>query len=271
MDVTLATAGLILLSPVIALVAIAIRLSMGSPVLFRQLRPGHQGRPFQLLKFRSMTPEAGPDGRYLPEQERVTTLGAILRRYSLDELLELWNVLKGDMSLVGPRPLLMEYMPRYTAEQARRHEVKPGITGLAQVRGRHELPWDERFRLDVWYVDHWSLRGDLEILVATARVMLKGDGRAAAPEFEGVTATSHDTETRGPSPVGSVGAASSRHRDPRRLARRDMTDVPDRSVETNGADSHRARPAGTEATRGPSGASAQCPPGPPHLDNGHAT
>jgi lipopolysaccharide/colanic/teichoic acid biosynthesis glycosyltransferase len=179
MDVVLPVCALIVLSPLIIGIAIAIRVTMGSPVLFRQVRPGLHGRPFELIKFRSMHAEVDAHGRRRSMQERVTRLGAFIRRTSLDELPELWNILRGEMSIVGPRPLLMEYLPRYSAEQARRHEVRPGLTGLAQVSGRHELDWDDRFALDVWYVDHWNLRVDLRIMAATVRSILHGE---ATPE-----------------------------------------------------------------------------------------
>ena len=176
LDASLAGAALIVLSPLLLLVAIVIRVTMGSPVFYRQVRPGHLGRPFEIVKFRSMLPELDRDGRPRPVNERVTRLGSLLRRTSIDELPELWNVLVGDMSLVGPRPLLMEYLPRYSPEQNRRHLVKPGLTGLAQVKGRHHVTWDERFAIDVWYVDHWSLALDLRILRATMAMVLKGQG-----------------------------------------------------------------------------------------------
>lgn len=176
MDVTLAGAALVLLSPLLLLVAIGIRATMGSPVFYRQARPGYLGRTFRIVKFRSMLPELDRDGRPRLVNQRVTRLGAQLRRTSIDELPELWNVLRGDMSLVGPRPLLTEYLPRYSPEQNRRHLVKPGLTGLAQVKGRHLVNWDDRFALDVWYVDHWSLALDLRILRATLAVVLKGHG-----------------------------------------------------------------------------------------------
>jgi lipopolysaccharide/colanic/teichoic acid biosynthesis glycosyltransferase len=147
---------------------------MGPPVLFRQWRPGRFGRPFKLVKFRSLLPEVDEAGQPRAVGARVTTLGSLLRRTSIDELPELWNVLRGEMSLVGPRPLMMEYLPHYSAEQARRHDVRPGVTGLAQVSGRHRLGWDERFRLDVWYVDHRTLRLDLRILAMTVRELLSG-------------------------------------------------------------------------------------------------
>ena len=155
---------------------------LGSPVLFRQVRPGLQGRPFTMVKFRTMTDERGPDGALLPDAQRLTPFGRFLRASSLDELPELWNVLRGDMSLVGPRPLLMEYLPLYTPEQARRHEARPGITGWAQVNGRNAISWTDKFALDVWYVDHQSLRLDLQILCRTVRKVLVRDGISAASE-----------------------------------------------------------------------------------------
>ena len=172
--------------PLMALTALVVRVGMGAPVLFRQMRPGLGGRPFVLLKFRTMRDGAGTDA------ERLTPLGRWLRRTSLDELPELFNVLCGDMSLVGPRPLLMAYLPRYTPGQARRHEVRPGITGWAQVRGRNILLWEEKFRLDVWYVEHHSLGLDLRIIAATAWQVVRGRGVSAAghatmPEFRGNT------------------------------------------------------------------------------------
>lgn len=175
-DVVVAGVAVTLLAPLMAIVALAIRFTMGRPILFRQTRPGYRGRPFQLVKFRSMRGGRDTKGRPLPVNQRITKLGYFLRRTSLDELPELTNILMGDMSLVGPRPLLMEYMPLYTPEQARRHEVKPGLTGLAQVNGRHLLDWEERFRLDVWYVDNWSLSLDLRILARTITQVIRGSG-----------------------------------------------------------------------------------------------
>ena len=174
LDITLATCGLIALTPFMAAAAVAIRITIGEPVLFRQERPGLKGRPFTILKFRSMSSATGPDGELLPEAERLTWLGYWMRKTSFDELPELWNVLRGEMSVVGPRPLLMRYLPLYSAEQMRRHDAKPGITGLAQVRGRHTLDWAERFRLDTWYVDNWSLRLDAWVIRETLSVLLKG-------------------------------------------------------------------------------------------------
>jgi lipopolysaccharide/colanic/teichoic acid biosynthesis glycosyltransferase len=176
MDVSIASLILIMLSIPMLIAALAVRLKMGAPVLFRQLRPGLKGRPFALLKFRTMTDARDGQGNLLPDEQRLTTTGRWLRRLSLDELPQLLNVLRGDMSLVGPRPLLMEYLPLYTTEQARRHDVLPGITGWAQVNGRNALDWEERFRLDVWYVDHRSPWLDLRILGLTVARVLGGEG-----------------------------------------------------------------------------------------------
>jgi sugar transferase EpsL len=176
LDVAGAGLGLLVLSPVMLAVAVAVRATLGSPVLFRQTRPGLGGRPFDLYKFRTMRHAPGPDGHPLPDAERLTGLGRFLRSASLDELPELLNVLKGEMSLVGPRPLLMEYLPLYSPEQARRHEVRPGLTGWAQVNGRNALTWDERFRLDVWYVDHRSFLLDLKILAMTVASVFRREG-----------------------------------------------------------------------------------------------
>jgi sugar transferase EpsL len=178
-DVLGASAALVVLSPLLAVVAVLVRVRMGPPVLFRQLRPGREGRPFELTKFRSMTDQRGSDGTLLPDAQRLTALGRFLRRTSIDELPELVNVVRGDMSLVGPRPLLMEYLPRYSPEQARRHEVRPGVTGWTQVNGRNDLTWEEKFALDVWYVDHRSTRLDLEILGRTVSQVLGGKGVSA--------------------------------------------------------------------------------------------
>jgi len=162
--------------PVVGVLAVLVRLRLGSPVFFRQVRPGLHGRPFELVKFRSMTDLRDATGALLPDAERLPAFGRWLRSTSLDELPELWNVLRGDMSLVGPRPLLMEYLPLYTPEQARRHHVRPGITGWAQINGRNAISWEEKFRLDVWYVDHRSLSLDLRILLLTIRRVLSGHG-----------------------------------------------------------------------------------------------
>jgi lipopolysaccharide/colanic/teichoic acid biosynthesis glycosyltransferase len=178
LDLLVSAAALALLSPLIAATALAVAVGLGRPVLFRQVRPGLGGRPFGLVKFRTMTDARSPDGALLSDAERMTPLGRWLRRSSLDELPQLWNVLRGDMSLVGPRPLLMQYLPLYSTEQARRHEVRPGITGWAQVRGRNGLPWADRFALDVWYVDHRSLLLDLRILAMTVASVLRREGIA---------------------------------------------------------------------------------------------
>jgi lipopolysaccharide/colanic/teichoic acid biosynthesis glycosyltransferase len=175
-DVVLSSGALIALAPVIAVGAIGIRLTMGRPVLFRQVRPGYRARPFTLLKFRTMREARDSLGRPLPDSDRLTKFGRFLRRTSLDELPQLWNVLRGEMSLVGPRPLLMEYLPLYSPEQARRHLVRPGITGWAQVNGRNAIGWDEKFLYDVWYVDHWSLWLDLKIVWLTIIKVIRREG-----------------------------------------------------------------------------------------------
>ena len=182
--------GLVLLAPVTVVIAALIPLSLGFPILFRQVRSGLRGKPFTIYKFRTMREARDENGNPLADEARLTRLGRILRSTSLDELPELLNVFKGDMSLVGPRPLLTEYLDRYTPEQARRHEVKPGITGWAQVKGRNAINWDDRFKLDVWYVDHWSLRLDLKTLALTLISVLKREGISAAdnvtmPPFQG--------------------------------------------------------------------------------------
>jgi lipopolysaccharide/colanic/teichoic acid biosynthesis glycosyltransferase len=189
-DRLLAGAGLIVALPVIVHLAMAIRLRMGSPVVFRQVRIGLNDARFGFLKFRTMTHDRDAAGKLLPDQMRLTPLGRFLRSSSLDELPQLWNVLRGDMSLIGPRPLLPEYLPRYSPMQRRRHEVKPGITGLAQVNGRNSLSWEEKFDLDVWYVDHCSFMLDAKILWMTLRAVVKREGisragHATAPEFLG--------------------------------------------------------------------------------------
>jgi lipopolysaccharide/colanic/teichoic acid biosynthesis glycosyltransferase len=176
LDFLAASLGLLLLSPVMLLLTVMIRQQLGTPVLFRQIRPGLRGRPFELCKFRSMSDARDEKGDLLPDAERLGSFGRLLRRSSLDELPQLWNVLKGDMSLVGPRPLLMEYLPLYSKEQARRHEVRPGITGWAQVNGRNAISWEERLALDVWYVDHRSLWLDLKILGMTMSRVFRRSG-----------------------------------------------------------------------------------------------
>lgn len=176
MDALIAFTLLCLTWPLLVIAMLAIRWNMGSPVLFRHVRPGLHGKPFTVLKLRTMSEAMDNHGKLLPANLRLTRLGRFLRGSSLDELPQLWNVLKGDMSLVGPRPLLMEYLSRYSPEQARRHDVMPGITGWAQIHGRNAVTWDERFKLDVWYVDHWSLWLDLKILTMTLVKVIKREG-----------------------------------------------------------------------------------------------
>lgn len=188
-DICLASLTLVLFSPLIVGIAVLVLLTMGRPVLFKQARAGYRGMPFMLFKFRTMREVSDDHGR-LPDGQRLSKLGRFLRKLSLDELPQFWNVWKGEMSLVGPRPLLVDYLPRYSPEQARRHEVKPGITGWAQVNGRNELSWEEKFKLDVWYVDHSSLRLDAKILVLTiwntlSRKAINQPGHATAEEFMG--------------------------------------------------------------------------------------
>ena len=190
LDIIIAAAALVLLSPVLLLLAWQIRHKLGTPVLFRQVRPGRGGIPFVMYKFRTMRDAADENGRPLPDAERLTPFGRKLRAASLDELPELWNVLKGDMSLVGPRPLLMEYLPLYNAEQRRRHLVRPGITGWAQVNGRNAISWPEKFRLDVWYVENRSLLLDIKILFLTVKKVLdrsgiNSEGEATVTKFTG--------------------------------------------------------------------------------------
>ena len=189
-DLLLTVVGLVVLSPVMLALALLVWIFHGRPVLFRQTRPGYRGVPFALYKFRSMTDARDPQGNLLPDEQRLTRFGRFLRASSLDELPELFNVLRGEMSLVGPRPLLMQYLDRYNAEQMRRHEVLPGITGWAQINGRNALTWPEKFRLDVWYVDHRSLWLDLKILAITLWKVLKREGidqagYVSAEEFMG--------------------------------------------------------------------------------------
>jgi lipopolysaccharide/colanic/teichoic acid biosynthesis glycosyltransferase len=182
LDILISASALLFLAIPLLFIAFLIRSKLGSPVLFRQIRPGKNGKPFQMIKFRSMTDDRGSDGRLLPDSERLPPFGQLLRSTSLDELPELWNVLKGDMSLVGPRPLLIEYLPLYSPDQARRHEVRPGITGWAQVNGRNAISWQEKFALDIWYVDNQSLWLDMRVLWLTVRKVLIRDGISAAGE-----------------------------------------------------------------------------------------
>lgn len=190
LDICASILGLTLLSVPLITLGLLVLLRLGSPIFFRQQRPGLQGRPFTMLKFRTMTDEKGTDGQLLPDAVRLTSFGRFLRASSLDELPELWNVLKGDMSLVGPRPLLMEYLPLYTPEQARRHEVRPGITGWAQINGRNAISWEAKFKLDVWYVDNCTLWLDIKILWLTVKKVplrqgISADGEATMSKFTG--------------------------------------------------------------------------------------
>ena len=189
-DIVAALLGLIVLSPVIVVTALVVRRRLGSPVLFRQRRPGLHAQPFTLVKFRTMRDDRGADGGLLDDAQRLTQTGRRLRSTSLDELPELWNVVRGEMSLVGPRPLLTSYLDRYSPEQARRHAARPGITGWSQVNGRNAAPWEDRLAMDVWYVDHWSLYLDLRILARTVRSVLRregisAEGHATVAEFVG--------------------------------------------------------------------------------------
>lgn len=181
-DIFASLSGLILLSPVIAIVAWKINRKLGSPVLFRQVRPGKDGKPFEMVKFRTMLDAVDSSGQPLPDEDRMTPFGSFLRSSSLDELPELWNVLKGDMSLVGPRPLLMEYLPLYSEEQYRRHEARPGVTGWAQINGRNAISWEEKFKLDVWYVNNRSMWLDIKIILLTIKKVVVRDGISAEGE-----------------------------------------------------------------------------------------
>ena len=190
LDLTLILLGSPIALPLIGLSALLVWLFLGRPILFSQVRPGYRGLPFTLYKFRTMQMSTGPDGQPRPDAERLTPLGRFLRALSLDELPELYNVLRGEMSLVGPRPLLMRYLDRYTSQQARRHETLPGLTGWAQINGRNNVSWEDKFELDVWYVDHWSLWLDLKILLITPFKVLRREGinqpgNATAMEFMG--------------------------------------------------------------------------------------
>ena len=191
-DFTAAFLALLLLSPLLLILMVLVRLKLGSPIFFTQVRPGLHGKPFKMIKFRTMTDARDTDGNLLPDNIRLTAFGRFLRSTSLDELPELWNVLKGDMSLVGPRPLLMEDLHRYTPEQARRHEARPGITGWAQINGRNAISWEAKFQLDVWYVDNQSFWLDLKILVLTIKKVfvregISAEGEATMPKFTGST------------------------------------------------------------------------------------
>lgn len=197
LDLVITVPLLVFVAPIIAVIAILVRLKLGSPVWFRQTRPGRDERPFTLIKFRTMTDARDSAGKLLPDAARLTPFGKWLRRTSLDELPELWNILRGDMSLVGPRPLLMQYLPRYSAFQRRRHALRPGLTGWAQINGRNALSWEQKFELDVWYVDHCSFALDLQILLRTVGIVFKR---------EGITGTNHDTmqEFLGTTPAPDV-------------------------------------------------------------------
>lgn len=190
LDLILTIPGLLIISPLLLIISLLVRISFGTPIIFRQKRPGYQGKPFWVYKFRSMTNAHDAENNLLPDGQRLTRLGRLLRSTSLDELPELFNVLRGEMSIVGPRPLLMQYLERYSPEQARRHEVLPGITGWAQVNGRNALTWEEKFKLDVWYVDHWSFWLDMRILLLSIVKVLRREGinqpgQATAEEFMG--------------------------------------------------------------------------------------
>lgn len=189
-DILVSAGVLLVLSLPIVILMVFVRMKLGSPIFFRQDRPGLGGRVFRMVKFRTMTDARNPDGSLRPDAERLTRFGRLLRSTSLDELPELWNVLKGDMSLVGPRPLLVQYLERYSPRQARRHEVRPGVTGWAQVNGRNAVAWDDRFEMDVWYVENWSLGLDLKILAMTVAAVFRrsgvsAEGHATMPEFMG--------------------------------------------------------------------------------------
>ena len=199
-DILVAVGGLLVLLPVIVVIAIIVRVRLGSPVIFSQDRPGRGEAIFRLRKFRTMTDQRGEEGNLLPDSERLTPFGQFLRRTSLDELPTLWNVLVGDMSLVGPRPLLVEYLPLYSDEQRRRHEVRPGITGWAQVNGRNAISWEDKFAYDVWYVDHASLALDFRILALTLGKVLRSEGisqpgEATMTRFTGSDSQSEDGST----------------------------------------------------------------------------
>lgn len=190
LDIVIASSALVLLSPIYALVAYKVKKNLGSPVLFRQVRPGLHGKPFEMIKFRSMKDALDTAGNPLPDSERLTPFGKMLRATSLDEMPELWNVIKGDMSIVGPRPLLMEYLPLYNSEQAKRHNVRPGITGYAQVNGRNAISWEKKFELDTWYVENQSLWLDFKIMLKTIKKVIAKDdisaeGEATMSKFTG--------------------------------------------------------------------------------------
>lgn len=197
LDIVIASSALVLLSPVYAFVAYKVRKNLGSPVLFRQVRPGLKGKPFEMIKFRSMKDAVDAQGNPLPDSERLTPFGQMLRSSSLDEMPELWNVIKGEMSIVGPRPLLMEYLPLYSEQQAKRHNVRPGITGYAQVNGRNAISWEKKFELDTWYVENRSLWLDFKIMLKTVQKVLSKDdisaeGEATMSKFTGTSEPKDD-------------------------------------------------------------------------------
>ncbi|MGE8653404.1 MAG: sugar transferase [Acinetobacter gandensis] len=197
LDIVIASSALVLLSPVYAFVAYKVRKNLGSPVLFRQVRPGLNGKPFEMIKFRSMKDVVDTQGHSLPDSERLTPFGQMLRSSSLDEMPELWNVIKGEMSIVGPRPLLMEYLPLYNEQQAKRHNVRPGITGYAQVNGRNAISWEKKFELDTWYVENRSLWLDFKIMLKTVQKVLSKDdisaeGEATMSKFTGTSEPKDD-------------------------------------------------------------------------------
>ena len=197
LDIVIASSALVLLSPVYAFVAYKVRKNLGSPVLFRQVRPGINGKPFEMIKFRSMKDAVDAQGNPLPDSERLTPFGQMLRSSSLDEMPELWNVIKGEMSIVGPRPLLMEYLPLYNSEQAKRHNLRPGITGDAQVNGRNAISWEKKFELDTWYVENQSLWLDFKIMLKTVKKVLAKDdisaeGEATMTKFTGTPEQKND-------------------------------------------------------------------------------
>ncbi|MDH1711820.1 sugar transferase [Acinetobacter johnsonii] len=197
LDIVIASSALVLLSPVYAFVAYKVRKNLGSPVLFRQVRPGLKGKPFEMIKFRSMKDAVDVQGNPLPDSERLTPFGQMLRSSSLDEMPELWNVIKGEMSIVGPRPLLMEYLPLYNEQQAKRHNVRPGITGYAQVNGRNAISWEKKFELDTWYVENRSLWLDFKIMLKTVQKVLSKDdisaeGEATISKFTGTSEPKDD-------------------------------------------------------------------------------
>ena len=197
LDIVIASSALVLLSPVYAFVAYKVRKNLGSPVLFRQVRPGLNGKPFEMIKFRSMKDAVDAQGDSLPDSERLTPFGQMLRSSSLDEMPELWNVIKGEMSIVGPRPLLMEYLPLYNEQQAKRHNVRPGITGYAQVNGRNAISWEKKFELDTWYVENRSLWLDFKIMLKTVQKVLSKDdisaeGEATISKFTGTSEPKDD-------------------------------------------------------------------------------